>query len=162
MPSISSSSIRNVLALLGVINRCTYIAYYFTVVKTRQNERPTRRRFARIAPTRRPGIISKIPARLAPDTQRLGLEEIVTKWAEGVNSTSTLLVTALAGCFAIATWTARGQAVDFESRRLQSDAISESSGLVASRTHDGVFWTHNDSGDAPRIFAIDRSGALLA
>ena len=86
----------------------------------------------------------------------------MTKQAVAVDSTSTLLVTALAGCIAIAPWTARGQAVDFESRLLQSDAISESSGLVASRTHDGVFWTHNDSGDAPRIFAIDRSGALLA
>ena len=82
--------------------------------------------------------------------------------AVGANSASTLLVAALAGCFAMAPWTTRGQAVDFESRRLQGDAISESSGLVASRTHDGVFWTHNDSGDAPRIFAIDHSGALLA
>ena len=25
-----------------------------------------------------------------------------------------------------------------------------------------MFWAHNDSGDVPRIFAIDRSGALRA
>lgn len=31
-----------------------------------------------------------------------------------------------------------------------------------SRTHAGVLWTHNDSGDAPRIFALDRRGQLLA
>ena len=69
--------------------------------------------------------------------------------------------TALAGCLALAPSTQRGRAIGVESR-LQSEAISESSGLVASRTHEGVFWTHNDSGDVPRIFAIDRSGALLA
>jgi hypothetical protein len=40
--------------------------------------------------------------------------------------------------------------------------LQESSGLAASRAHEGVFWTHNDSGDAPRLFAIDRSGATLA
>ncbi len=69
--------------------------------------------------------------------------------------------TALAGCLALVPSNQRGQAVDVEGR-LQSEAISESSGLVASRTHQGVFWTHNDSGDVPRIFAIDRGGSLLA
>lgn len=45
---------------------------------------------------------------------------------------------------------------------IQDRKIAESSGLVRSRTHDGVFWTHNDSGDAPRFFAIDAAGNLLA
>lgn len=40
--------------------------------------------------------------------------------------------------------------------------ISESSGLVASRRHPGVFWTHNDSGDSARIFAITGRGEKLA
>jgi len=44
---------------------------------------------------------------------------------------------------------------------IEAEAIVESSGLVASRAHPGVFWTHNDSGDVPRLFAIDASGALL-
>ncbi|HEV8325713.1 MAG TPA: hypothetical protein VG389_29150 [Myxococcota bacterium] len=35
--------------------------------------------------------------------------------------------------------------------------INESSGLVASRAHPGVVWTHNDSGDAPRLFAVRAS-----
>jgi hypothetical protein len=48
-----------------------------------------------------------------------------------------------------------------ETLKLKSKRISEPSGLVASGTHEGVFWTHSDSGDEPRIFAIDRSGALL-
>ena len=46
--------------------------------------------------------------------------------------------------------------------RVETDAITELSGLAASRTRDGVFYTHNDSGDGARFFAIDRTGALLA
>jgi len=37
---------------------------------------------------------------------------------------------------------------------------TELSGLVLAR--DGRFWTHADSGDAPRIFALARDGRLLA
>jgi hypothetical protein len=36
--------------------------------------------------------------------------------------------------------------------------ISECSGIVASRTHPGTYWVHNDSGDGPRIFAVDAVG----
>ena len=39
-------------------------------------------------------------------------------------------------------------------------ALGEVSGLVASRAHTGVFWVHNDSGDAARFFAIDATGSL--
>lgn len=39
--------------------------------------------------------------------------------------------------------------------------ITETSGLVASRTQTGVFWLHNDSGDTPRFFAFDGAGAKL-
>lgn len=35
--------------------------------------------------------------------------------------------------------------------------INEASGLVASVVHRGWFWTHNDSGDGPRVFLIDDS-----
>jgi hypothetical protein len=31
-----------------------------------------------------------------------------------------------------------------------------------SRTRPGVLWTHNDSGDGPRVLAISRNGRLLA
>ena len=41
-------------------------------------------------------------------------------------------------------------------------AIAEASGIAASRKHPGVFWVHNDSGDKPRIFALDGKGATLA
>lgn len=33
--------------------------------------------------------------------------------------------------------------------------ITESSGLAASHRHPGVYWTHNDSGDGPYVFAVD-------
>lgn len=40
--------------------------------------------------------------------------------------------------------------------------ITECSGLIASRENLGVYWLHNDSGDQPRIFAIDERGRSLA
>jgi hypothetical protein len=40
--------------------------------------------------------------------------------------------------------------------------ITESSGLAASSRHAGVLYTHNDSGDAPRVYAIDPDGATRA
>ena len=40
-------------------------------------------------------------------------------------------------------------------------AIVETSGLAASRAHDGVLWLHNDSGDSARAFAINSDGVLL-
>ncbi len=39
--------------------------------------------------------------------------------------------------------------------------INESSGLVKSRTLPDVFWTHNDSGDKARIFAIRKNGSII-
>lgn len=41
---------------------------------------------------------------------------------------------------------------------IQNPAVSESSGLVASRTKPGFYWTHNDSGDGPFIYALDQKG----
>jgi hypothetical protein len=39
--------------------------------------------------------------------------------------------------------------------------LSESSGVVASRRYPGVFWTLNDSGNRPEIFATDSTGRDL-
>src|SRR5215471_20896793 len=41
---------------------------------------------------------------------------------------------------------------------LENQSIKESSGIAASRRNTGVFWTHNDSGDGPFVFAFDRQG----
>ena len=50
----------------------------------------------------------------------------------------------------------------FKLGRIDSKAITESSGLAASRKHPGVFWTHNDSGSGPYIFAITKDGHCVA
>jgi hypothetical protein len=41
---------------------------------------------------------------------------------------------------------------------LENQSIKESSGIAASRRNAGIFWTHNDSGDGPFIYAFDRQG----
>ena len=44
---------------------------------------------------------------------------------------------------------------------LQDARVVESSGVAASGRSDGVFWTHNDSGDGPVLYAFDREGRAL-
>jgi hypothetical protein len=46
--------------------------------------------------------------------------------------------------------------------RIEHAPVRESSGIAASRRHPGVFWTHNDKGNAARLYAIDGGGKLLA
>jgi hypothetical protein len=41
---------------------------------------------------------------------------------------------------------------------LENQSIKESSGIAASRRNADIFWTHNDSGDGPFIYAFDRRG----
>jgi hypothetical protein len=45
--------------------------------------------------------------------------------------------------------------------KIASDDIIESSGIAVSKCQPDVFWTHNDSGDGPFIFAIDPKGSNL-
>ena len=44
---------------------------------------------------------------------------------------------------------------------VRSDLIREASGIVASRQNPGVLWVHNDSGDEPRVYAINARGEFL-
>jgi hypothetical protein len=39
-----------------------------------------------------------------------------------------------------------------------SPRVLESSGVAVSRTHAGILWTHNDSGDGPYLYATDLAG----
>ena len=55
-----------------------------------------------------------------------------------------------------------GKAARFKLGRITHKAIAESSGLAASRKHPGVFWTHNDSGNGPYLFAIHKDGQFVA
>jgi hypothetical protein len=45
---------------------------------------------------------------------------------------------------------------------IRDPRVTESSGLAASRLHPGVVYTHNDSGDAARVFALGPDGRVLA
>ncbi len=45
---------------------------------------------------------------------------------------------------------------------VRAPGAAELSGLVVSRSQPGVLFTHNDSGDPARIFALRLDGALLA
>ena len=44
--------------------------------------------------------------------------------------------------------------------RFASPEIAECSGLVVSRKNPGILWTHNDSGDTARLFAVKEDGSL--
>ena len=44
---------------------------------------------------------------------------------------------------------------------VSSNPINEASGLVASQQNTDVFWTHNDSGDSNRVFALNAQGGFL-
>lgn len=46
----------------------------------------------------------------------------------------------------------------FDRGVIENIQISEASGIVTSGLSSNVFWTHNDSGDTNRIFAIDSLG----
>jgi hypothetical protein len=39
--------------------------------------------------------------------------------------------------------------------------LEESSGIAGSRRDAGIFWTHNDSGHEPELYAVDAAGTLL-
>ena len=72
------------------------------------------------------------------------------------------LCSALAGCVTPAT--AAEEEVTPPIERIgvvAHEPITEMSGIVKSRTYDGVYWVHNDSGDEARLFAIDAEGRVI-
>jgi hypothetical protein len=46
--------------------------------------------------------------------------------------------------------------------KIDNPRITESSGVIASRQHTNVLWTHNDGGKKETLFAISREGKTLA
>jgi hypothetical protein len=46
--------------------------------------------------------------------------------------------------------------------RVADAQLNEISGVVESRKHPELLFVHNDSGDSPRFFAIDRRGRMVA
>jgi hypothetical protein len=72
-----------------------------------------------------------------------------------------LSVLAWTGCALLPPNPPRDLPPGWQVQRIHAEEIDEPSGLVASRTHPGVFWTHNDSGDDPRLFAINARGDFI-
>jgi hypothetical protein len=67
------------------------------------------------------------------------------------------LAAVLAGCCG----SARAQAVSLlDTALIAAPRLLESSGVVAG-ARQGVFWTHNDSGDGPYLYATDSAGRDL-
>jgi hypothetical protein len=44
---------------------------------------------------------------------------------------------------------------EIQTQTIKVKKLDEPSGLLASQKYPGVFWSHNDSGDKPRLFAFD-------
>lgn len=72
-----------------------------------------------------------------------------------------LLKLAPTGLLAILTSSACAQLALTPYAQIKAKAIDESSGIVKSRQFENVYWTHNDSGDSARIFAITRNGESI-
>ena len=69
---------------------------------------------------------------------------------------------AVAVFYAPALSTARQDALELKPHAVvQHKPIDEMSGIARSRTYDGVYWVHNDSGDRARIFPIRLDGSVV-
>lgn len=69
----------------------------------------------------------------------------------------------LAGALTVSAVPAASAADGDDGFTFKDPRIKESSGLAASRRHPGVYWTHNDSGYGPQIYAVDgRTGETVA
>lgn len=55
-------------------------------------------------------------------------------------------------------WSAETAAQREQIHTIENQEINESSGLTASRRQPGILWTHNDSGDQARLFALGTRG----
>jgi len=81
------------------------------------------------------------------------------KWKTSVFSIVALVAALSFSCYSAA------RTIEFLPGRqvgtVQTTLIAEASGIVASRKNPPVLWVHNDSGDSPRIYAINLKGELL-
>ena len=69
----------------------------------------------------------------------------------------------LAGCGSpVLLATCSKRLVASQSPPIADSALTEISGIAASRVTPGVLWVHNDSGDTARIFALDQQGVTRA
>jgi hypothetical protein len=81
----------------------------------------------------------------------------------GLRRAAAVLAAMLAAVAPLGAAPAAGAAQEGElALRLEDPRIVESSGLAVSGRHGAVIWTHNDSGDAARLFAVGGDGRTLA
>lgn len=101
--------------------------------------------------------------------KRINIHYIMLTTAVKVFLNSLILIM-LAGCATPLTYNLKAKRVEKPIKlpailrpigRLDFTPIEESSGLVKSRKYPGVFWTHNDSGDSARIFAVTQNGKII-
>lgn len=67
----------------------------------------------------------------------------------------------LLGSFSVSTDDTKPFDKPQRSGKLESVELKEASGISASKCQNDVYWTHNDSGDGPYIYAIDSKGKNL-
>lgn len=70
-----------------------------------------------------------------------------------------MIVSALCFLFAFETSSLSGQSSLL--CELENTRVTESSGVAASYRARGIYWTHNDSGDGPNLYAFDEKGKDL-
>ena len=75
---------------------------------------------------------------------------------QSLNCSLVVVLTALASC---GSENDSGYRLEV-SHRVEFEPIGEMSGIVQNPL-DGSFWVHNDSGDEPRLFALDAEGRVL-
>ena len=80
--------------------------------------------------------------------------------APGIKPFATCLHLWVYALLAIAIQGAESKDAPKQIGRIAHPAITESSGLAASRQHPEIFWTHSD-GERPIIFAIKRDGSTV-
>ncbi|MFD7509389.1 hypothetical protein ACFV5N_08610 [Streptomyces sp. NPDC059853] len=76
----------------------------------------------------------------------------MTVWSAAAGVMSAVLLAVPAAPVATAAEGAAGAPEPFV---IEDERITESSGLAASVRHPGVYWTHNDSGYGPYLYAVD-------
>jgi hypothetical protein len=117
--------------------------------------------------------LSRRPGLRLSDVRRFGARRsrarratlrVGTRLAALVVTPAALLVMAAAAAPpALAAPAAPADGAANRSFTIKDPRITESSGLAASRAHPGIYWTHNDSGDGPRVYAVDsRTGETVA
>lgn len=80
-----------------------------------------------------------------------------------MNGMARFFCLALGASLTLASWNTSAQSAGPVTNLtdIQFPAISELSGIAKSNTYDDVYWVHNDSGDTPRLFALDSEWQVI-